>query len=220
MVVMATTIGDVVKVTVETRWWSLVQLNVYFYRLANSGAGDALSGLSTEFQSTVLAPFAATQLNSMPIQSVSLENIFSGDVLVDATPTPAAGTRVPSMDPAASFLSASVRLVRANNRVRNGRKAIIIPQEIDMQGQQLSAAFLALLNTYAATLDDVLVAGLVFDWEPVIVGRVLYTLPSGQNAYRLPSTQEEMGENFSPVIGAIVNNRVSTQNSRKYWIGV
>lgn len=217
---MASVIGDVVKVTVETRWWSLVQLNVYFYRLIDDGVGDPLTGLATEFQTVVLTPFAATQLNSMPIQSISLENIFSGDVYVDATPTPAAGTRIPSADPAASFLAASVRLVRANTRVRNGRKSIIIPQEIDMNGQQLSPAFLTLVNNYAATLDDTLLPGAIFEWRPTIVGRVAYTLPDGRTAYRLPASQAEMGDNYSDVVGAIVNNRVSTQNSRKFWIGV
>lgn len=217
---MAGSIGDIIQVTVTTIYGTVPALNVYYYQITDTPTATYLEGLSTEFQNVVLAAFAATQLTNTIIQSISLRNIFSGDELVDASPTPAAGTRTPTGDQLASFIACAIKLVRANARVRPGRKMLLVSLEGDIAGQFLAAGFVTLAQAYANTLDNNLDAGGIDLFVPTIVGRVLYTTPSGGTAYRLPESQAEMGDVFSPVAGVTVSNRVTTMNSRKFWKGV
>lgn len=216
---MATVIGDVAQVSLAAFVGTVIMRNVWYYRLVDDGVGDPLSGLADVFQSTVLAAYAATQYGATQFTSVSIENIFSGDVYEDNTPTPAAGTRTPNTAPTATFVSAMILMTRENNRVRHGRKYVYLGDEADIASNFIATGTLALLTTLANTFDDLLVAGLVFDWQPVIVGRVLYTTPSGGEAYRLPASQAEMSDNYSNIVNARVVNRVTTMNSRKFWKG-
>jgi len=217
---MAGTDGDIVQLTVKTIYGTVPALNVYYYQIVDVPTATYLEGLATEFQTIVLPTFAATQLTNTIIESISLRNIFSGDELVDASPTPAAGTRAPTGDQLASFIACAIKLVRANARVRPGRKMLLVSLETDIAGQFLSTAFTSLAQTYANTLDNALNAGGIDNFVPTIVGRVEYTAPSGRIAYRLPISQEEMADNYSPVAGVTVSNRVTTMNSRKFWKGM
>lgn len=218
---MAGTIGDVVQVTFAQIATSATMLNVYYYMIEDAPTSTYLTGLLTDFQSIVLTAYAGTQVSGTVFQSLRAVNIFSGDLLEDSTLSPSTGSRsIGATDVSASFMAAQIRLVRGNTRVRNGRKAVYLPLETDYSGNTISAGTQTLLNTYAATLDDQLDPGGIDLFTPVIVGRLAYTTPSGREAYRLPVSQAEMGDNWSPIIGAIVPVRVSTMNSRKYWRGI
>jgi hypothetical protein len=216
---MATT-GDVIQVSLKARNISNVVIrNVWYYRCTDAPGSDYLTGLSTDFQSTVLAPLAAIQPSDYVMESLTLLNIFNGDVLTDSTPTPAQGTRSVSGDRAPSFIAAEILLTRTNNRVRHGKKFISLPTESDIQGDAIVSGTLTLLNTLAATFDDVLFPGAVQHFTPVIVGRVPYTTPGGRAAYRLPGSIVEMDDNWSEVSSPRVVQRVTTMNSRKSWRG-
>lgn len=216
---MAGSTGDICRVSLKASSGVAVMRNVWFYRLADPGTAGYLDGLLTDFQTTVLAPYAASQTTSLTFTELVATNIFTGDEKIDVTPTPAAGTRTPAGDPSATFISAMIVLERQNARVRNGRKFIFLPQEGDLAGQNIIAGTLTLLTTLANAMAASINAGGVDLFVPAIVGRIPYTTSSGRTAYRLPVSQGEMGENYSLVDTARVINRVTTMNSRKFWRG-
>lgn len=220
MVAMAGTTGDVIQLTVTTNTLGNVALNVYYYKIEDTPTDTYLQGLVNEFMETVLTPFAATQTGNTTIVSIYAKNIFSGDEYTDSTPTPAAGTRTHSGDGCASFIACAIKLIRENARVRHGRKMIFVPLESDIVGNLFAGSFVTLATTYANSLDDSLDAGGIDLFVPVIVGRVPYTTSEGKEAYRLPVSQAEMADNWSEVGGALVINRVTSMNSRKFWRGM
>lgn len=220
VVAMTGNVGDVIQVTLAATWQAVQCLSVYYYRVVDAPTAGYLTGLSTEFQSQVLTAYAPTQIIGETFDSLRLLNIFTGDELIVGTLTPAGGSAAATGDMAPSFTAANIRLIRANARVRNGRKQVPLTRELDYVGNFLSAGIQTVLNTFAATLDNQLVAGGIDTFDPVIVGRVPYVTASGRTAYRLPSTIEEMGDNWSVVAGATLVNRVTTMNSRKFWRGV
>jgi len=220
MVAMAGVVGDVVKLTLEMHINTVQMRNIYFYQLEDVPTTGYLEGLVAEFVSVVLPSYRATQYPSYVFDTINALNIFSGDEYVHSLGTSIVGTRSPTTDGNATLLAAMIRLTRVNNRVRHGRKAIYIASEGDLSGDVLASAFLTLMNTHAATLDNVLGAGAFIDFfQPIILGRVPVETAGGIS-YRLPTSQEEMGDNFSIVGLPAVVNRVSTQNSRKFWVGI
>jgi len=216
---MAGNSGDICRVALEYTVGAVVNRNVFFYRLADPPTGGYLDGLLTEFQSQVLTPLAAVLTTSYTMVELVATNIFSGDEVIDVTPTPAAGTRTPSGDTLASFIAAMIIMERQNSRVRNGRKFIPIPLETDVAGPSFVAGTVTLLSNLAGGIDNQLNPGGTDTFDPVIVGRLPYTTSSGKTAYRLPASQAEMGDNYSIFDTARVINRVTTMNSRKYWRG-
>lgn len=216
---MAGNTGDIVRVSLKATSGVATMRNVWFYRVDDPPTAGYLDGLLTEFQSTVLAPYAATQITSFQMVELVASNIFTGDEKIDVTPTPAAGTRAPSGDPCATFIAAMIVLERQNARVRNGRKFVHLPQEGDLAGQNIIAGTLTLLTTLANAMAANLNPGGTDLFKPAIVGRKPYTTSSGKTAYRLPATQGEMGEDYSLVDTARVINRVTSMNSRKFWRG-
>jgi len=212
--------GDIVQVSLEMLWANItVMRNVFYYRVADPPTGSYLNGLDTDFQSVVLSQYAPTQGTAYTFTSVEYLNLFTGDVVTNVAPVPAAGTRTLSGDPSPSFMAAMIVLERGNNRVRNGRKFIFAPSEADVTGNGLAAGFLTLLGTLKNRLIQPIVAGGLDTFQPCIVGRIPYTTPSGKIAYRLPNSQAEMGDAYSDVTGGRVVNRTTTMNSRKYWRG-
>lgn len=216
---MAGVAGDICRVALKASMGIATVRNVFFYRLADAGTAGYLDGLLTEFQTSVLTPYANSQITSFTFTELIATNIFSGDEVVDVTPTPAAGTRAPSGDPLATFICAMIVLERQNGRVRNGRKFIPLPQETDAAGQNVIAGTVTLLTTLATGIAATLNPGGTDTFVPAIVGRFPYTTSSGKTAYRLPATQGEMGDRYSLVDTARLINRVTTMNSRKFWRG-
>lgn len=216
---MAGNVGDVMRVTVRAEISTSQFLNVFFYRLEDVPTATYLEGLLTEFQTVVLSKIAALEYTDYVFNGVVAENIFSGDILEDVTPTPAAGTRTATGDRLAYFNAGMILLPRQNARVRHGRKFMYLGYEQDAQGNQIASGTLTLLGNLAAVLDDVLAPGLTDNFAPVIVGRIAYTSPSGRTAYRLPTSQAEMGENWSYISTPRVINRCTTMNSRKQGRG-
>lgn len=217
---MTGNVGDVVQLTLSTTWQSVMCLGVYYYRVEDAPTAGYLAGLVTEFQAGPLTAYAPTQVIGVTFDSLRATNIFTGDELIDTSLSPAGGSAANTGEMSATMVAACIRLIRANTRVRNGRKQVPLTRELDSVGNFLSAGIQAALNTFAATLDNVLQPGGLDDFAPIIVGRVPYVTPSGRTAYRLPLTQEEMGDNWSYVVNTALVNRVTTMNSRKFWRGV
>lgn len=219
VVAMAGVSGDVCRVSLKYTVGSVVLRNIWFYRLDDPPTAGYLTGLLTEFQTAVLTPLAAALINTFTFTEIIASNIFSGDEVIDVTPTPAAGTRAPSGDTLAAFLAEMFVLERQNGRVRNGRKFIPLSLESDIVGSFVVAGTNTLVQAIATASAATLNPGGVDTFVPCIVGRIPYTTSSGRTAYRLPNTQGEMGDNYSLVSSARAINRVTTMNSRKFWRG-
>lgn len=216
---MAGVAGDIIQISLKGTISSSIFRNVWYYRLADPPTAGYVSGVLTEFQTTVLAPYAALLTTSWVFNELVAVNIFSGDIAVDVTPTPAAGTRTPSGDLLPRNTALMIVLERQNSRVRNGRKFVGIPLESDNAGDAPTAGFVTLATTLANACAATLNPGGTDTFNPAIVGRIAYTTSSGKQAYRLPSSQGEMGENYSLVDTARVIARTTTMNSRKFWRG-
>lgn len=219
MVAVAGTAGDICRVSLEYSNSLSTLRNVFFYRLDDPPTAGYLTGLLTEFKTQVLTPLAAWLTTPFTFTELVATNIFSGDEVVDVTPTPAAGTRTPSGDHFPAYVAVMLVLERQNSRVRNGRKFFPIPLEVDSANIALVAGSVTLLNAVANGMDNTLNPGGTDTFIPVIVGRVPYTTGSGRTAYRLPASQGEMGENYSLVSSCRVINRPTTMNTRKFWRG-
>ena len=216
---MAGNTGDICRVSLEYANGGVTNRNMFFYRLADPGTATYLDGLLTTFQTTVLTPLAAALCTAFTFTELVATNIFTGDEVIDVTPTPAAGSRAVSGDVLAPFISVMLILERQNSRVRNGRKFFPLSLETDVAGSFLVAGTVTLFNAVATGIQSDLNAGAVDLFQPAIVGRIPYTTATGKVAYRLPTSQGEMGENYSLVDTARVINRTTTMNSRKFWRG-
>lgn len=216
---MAGVAGDIIRVSLKGLTGAIVYRNVFYYQLQDPSSATYLAGLLTDFQTTVLTPYAAALTTAYGFTDLTATNIFSGDEVVDVTPTPAAGTRAVAGDSAPYFVAGLIVLERQNSRVRNGRKFAPLCLEADWSGNTIVAGHVTLLQNFANGIAADLNPGLVDLFKPCIVGRIPYTTTSGRVAYRLPASQAEMGNNFSLFNSARALNRVTTMNSRKFWRG-
>lgn len=215
---MAGSVGDIVQVHLRGQRGTAVWRLIFHYQMMDVPTPGYLTGLLTEFKTVVLTPLAATLGNVYTFVSLQALNIFSGDILEQTTFSPANGTRAGTTDTplqeAAMYL-----LARANNRVRHGRKMLPIPFKSDMTDPTFAVAYTTLAATLANAIKTDLNPGTVDLMTPTIVGRVKYTTPLGRIAYRLPVSQAEMSDKFSPVVDCRLINRPTTMNTRKFWRG-
>lgn len=218
---MAGTEGDIISVTLHSLWQSQVTEMVFFYRVEDTPTAGYLEGLATEFEDNGLPIFALAQSVNMEYVQLTVRNIFNLDEFVKSPLVPDDGTLSAGAD-LPSFMSANIKLVRSNARVRHGRKAFGGATENEIGGQQWETAYVALLQDCADWMAEEQIAGGVDFFKPVIVGRVFVPAdpPDIPNAYyRLPTSQVEMGDNWAYVISALASPFASTQRSRKLGHG-
>lgn len=220
---MAGVEGDIIQLSLVGSFLDEQFQNVHFYRLDDEGTINYLEGLCTEFESTVLPLYADVMSDGASYVELRAINIFSLDEHIESPLTPATGAISAGGDDLASFVSASIKLVRGNARVRHGRKSIAGMVEVSAQEQEWDSGFVASLQLLADGLAQTLIAGLVDNFKPVIVGRVktavLGTVPL-QYTYRLPTSQAEMDDEWAYVTSAVASPVITTMNSRKRGRGV
>jgi hypothetical protein len=221
-VVVTAVIGDIIRLTDTQTYLSQEVLNTYFFRVEDNPTAGYLTGLITEFKAVVFPAVRPLQHQLLLHESLTAENLFSGDFLESAvTPalagTNASGSTVDNALP--SYVALSFLLQRENSRVRNGRKSIAGVPDNNVSGNAVNLLTNE-LNAFAAVLDNTLIAGAGADqFRPVIVGRIPYLTASGRQAYRLPVSQVEMAANWSYVVSARPAFTISSQVSRKQGNG-
>jgi len=218
---MAGTTGDVIQLTDIQSYLGQEVLNIYYYILDDTGTAGYLDGILAEFDAAVVDDILPIQHQLLTHTALKAENIFSGDLLELPYATPRAGTRASatSIDNATpSYVAAVFSFKRQNSRVRNGRKSIGGLYEGDVSGNSISSLATA-LNTAAGAMEQDLFPGGVDLFHPAIIGRVPYTTPGGNPAFRLPVSQVEMDDNFSLVDQVQASYVVSTMNTRKVGRG-
>lgn len=218
---MAGTTGDVVQLTLVQEYLDQQVLNVHFYILDDTPTDTYLEGLCNEFVETVLPAYAAAQSGDLTYIELRALNIFSADEFVLAPLSITEGDVTGAS--LASFIAASIKLVRSNARVRHGRKAIAGMTEENAVQQEWTTTIVDLLQDLGDALASTLTAGLSDVFKPVIVGRVFVPAdpPDVPRAfYRLPESQVEMDDNWAYVISGLPSTHVTSENSRKLGHGI
>jgi len=218
---MAGTIGDIIQLVLRQTNQEQAQQNVFFYRVEDEPTEGYLEGLATEFNDNGLPLFADVQSTQVSYIEIACRNIFNEDEYVLSPLTTLTGT-LSSGGTVPSFVSANIRLVRGNARVRHGRKAIGGACEANMSGQVWDSTYLGSLQDLADWMATEQVAGATDTFKPVIVGRVLHEPDPPDHPeewYALPTSQSEMGLNWAYVISGLASTYVSTQRSRKLGHG-
>lgn len=212
--------GDVAKVTVSATYLGQVCQNVFFYRIQDAPTEGWKTGLASEFALQVLTEIRALQVDTYQYTGLQVINLFNAADLLEVPLTVAGTVAAATSVLLPSYVSLSFKLNRANALVRNGRKQIGGLMDGQIDGNNLTAAYVTAANDAAAAMALTLNPGLGVDvFIPVIVGRVGYTTSEGNDAYRLPESQAEMGANWSPISSAQFV-RPSTMNSRKVGHGI
>lgn len=181
-----------------------VQMNNIFWYTQSLGANDAAEELWTAFQDEVLPTIADMMVTTHLFDLLIVKAIFSDEAEYSAAPDPDAGTITASSDLASTYTCSSVRLLRTYTDTRSGWKRFGGLQEIDLIGNYLSSGYLTLLQDTADVLATAIGAFNFFG--PVLV-RPPGTYASG--------VQE--GWKYNPISSTVAVNRVTTQNSRKFF---
>lgn len=107
--------------------------------------------------------------------------------------------------------------LRLNSRaLRPGSKRIAgVPESANNGGVITDGTYLALMEAYRIQMKSILLSGILETFQPIVVKRVLYTVPDSspaREAYRLPENDGEFV--FGNVIECVTTARVSHQTSR------
>lgn len=212
--------GDILQLTNFSTYKEQMCLNVFHYRLEDVPAAGFLEGLATEFNADVLPTIKAIQSSQVHHIFQQVINLFNPLELfewpLNEFGTWAGSTSDTGLPP---FMANAFKLVRSNLTVRNGRKHFAGVDEAMSTGGAASAGLVALVDDVEAALAQELVAGAVDHFKPVIVKRVPYVTAEGNDSFRLPESQIEMGANWSYVAYADYRG-ISTMNSRKVGRGI
>lgn len=179
-------------------------INVFWY-VSQTGSEPSALAVSTAFQTKMSAARRACSNTSWSSAFMQVWNVNSLTNFGEFT-SYGAGTLSDGTQEAPRFMAASIRLLRTSKETRSGWKRLMGLTEGVLSTGTFTAGYLALLNTYAALLDDLLTAG-GETLSPCIVGK----------SYD-PDTGEENPPAvwlYNVIAGAAAVDRPTTQNSRK-----
>jgi hypothetical protein len=204
--------NDVYQVTDKSVFQGQECLNVYFFQERNLlGAPDA-SDMADAYIGQLLPLVLAAQLIDVVHTEVSVRNLFDpSDVHVVAMSEP--GDLIAGWQALPIFNAVGFRLVGDNGAVRNGSKRYCgLAEEEQTDGTIDLVGFIAALDDLATKLFDTLLFGVIEQFVPVVVKRLLV---GGE--YVLPAN---LGEAVvSSVIDAVWNPAITSQVSRKVGVG-
>lgn len=195
------------QITEHQSYSGSTPVNVFWYR-TNSAAVVTASVINTAFQtlvSTARRAISNPRWSSLTIEVLQVNSIDNfGEFSSYGAGTYSTGTT----EDAASMLAAPIRLFRSNLETRSGWKRCAGLSEGMLEGNTLTAAYLALVQTYADLLDNVLSAG-GESHTPVIIRKTRDPITK----VLLPAIDWI----YNPIGSAVALDRVSTQNSRKFY---
>ena len=204
--------GDVAQLVHYQTQFTQNVLNVYYFEAVTGGAD--LADLSAWFATNVVPAVKASQNTSVAHVKLELKNLFDNGE-VDDLALSGTGDKTATGQTIPEFLAASIRLLHNNGFVRSGWKRVCCGTEDEINGSAWDAALVADVEDIADFLINPLSPTLT-DWVHVVLQRVRVVDPvTGVVTYELPTAQgqSEIGYPTSYV----VSNRVTTQNSRKWY---
>jgi len=215
---MALNAGDIVRFSVQGTWFSQLILNVFHYRIVDAPtvgldimAGEFWTYVKTEWRN--LFSVGEVYFQSIMTEQLGGDREYFEFVIPIGERT---GTRSVASAYLPPFIAASVKLVPINRQVRPGAKRFVGACEADLNGAFWEASYLAVVQSLADRLDDTIPVVLGVDsLQPVIHGEA-------HDAYISPDTGEPVDalpERNIAIASVLVNNRVTTQNTRKIGYG-
>lgn len=203
---------DVYQIVDKSLFQGQECLNVYFYQARNVlGAPTALD-MSDAYIGQLLPAVLDIQNADLLHTEIRVQNLFDpADVHVEAISEPGVGGAGDDLMPI--FNSIAFRLVGDNGAVRNGAKRYAgLTEGQFTDGVVTGAGYIAVLDDLADLLFDTLLFGVIEQFVPVIVKRILVG-----SDYVLPSSLVEA--TLSSVIDAIWTPLATSQVSRKIGSG-
>ena len=195
------------EITEHQSYSGSVPKNVFWYR-TNSAAIVTASVINAAFQALVTTARRAASNPRWSSVTFEINQVNSLDNFGEFSSYGAGTYTTGTTEDAASMLCAPIRLFRTSKETRSGWKRLSGLSEGMLEGNTLTSAYLAIVQTYADLLDGVLSAG-GESHTPVIVRKT-----------RDPITKELLDPSlwiYNPVSSAVALDRVATQNSRKFY---
>lgn len=208
---MAISVGDILMISDVQTYLEQQMLNVYFYRVLSADVDADLENVAQAFELQVATEVAVVQHEGVSHPWIIVRNLTDG-ISIWEEPTTIIGTNAGgSAEP--SFTALGFRLNRSTAATRHGSKRIGGVPDSVIVGNGVASGTVTTLNDIATAMASNISidagAGVDFEAEPVIVGRV----PIGQpNAGQLDLTT------INPVASAQFV-RPTTQNTRKLGRG-
>lgn len=176
--------------------------NTYYYR-RSAGAGVAMAGLVTAFQTAVIAVQILAQSSRYLVNSIAAYRVDDpsavGAEVIDASVGAIATDSQPSLNTIVMEMLTATR-----GRAGRGRKFFAGVVEASTTDNLLTGAGLVLWQNLLAKLDDVLADGGGNSWTPCIVSRFYSTLNINPPVI--------YGDN---VLSLKLNKRISRMDKRK-----
>jgi len=203
---------DVYQVTDKSIYEGQECLNVYFFQARNVLGTPYAIDMADAFEGQLLPLVCAVQVDDVLHTELRVQNLFDpSDVHVRSISEP--GTGETTGDRLPIFAALPYRLNGDNGAVRNGSKRYTgVIEEWQNNGVITNAGFLTAMDALADGLSDTLLFGIIEQFVPVIVQRIL----SGGN-YVLPTSLGTAV--LSTVTDAIYSALISSQVSRKIGSG-
>ena len=204
--------GDVIQLTHRMNMASQDILNVYHFE-AVDGTAD-LSALASWFSTNVVPDVKVVQPDDVSHTALELFNLFDKGETYELG---LSGTGGGTGEPLPHFCSASIRLRHPDTGVRSGYKRVGPCEEVNQATGVWSGAMVALFENIGDHLINPL-SPVLATWAHVVVGRIKFIDPfDGKPKYRLPAHQGELTVGYPTSYEVSVN--VTSQNSRKLWVG-
>lgn len=178
--------------------------NVYWY-IQPSGAAIAAATIGASFNSNIVQPLTAIQVDSLTHVSIEVEQVNVVDnfaTVLNGEDGQLTGTALPS------FTALGARLVRTTKETRNGFKRIAGGREEDVSFNTWEASYIAAAVTATGAFDSILNPGGGSDLVPCIV-RQTKDPESGQ-------TLDTSFWQYNPISAVLLNPNPTSQVSRKF----
>lgn len=194
-------IGDVYQLVDDQRYLGQRVLNIYHY--VNRRESSNAQGLADGFVQDVL-PFI-TPCQSPNLEHVSVEVInLDDDTDFAQVAVNIPGNTAAAGDDMASFYALRIRLLRSSRAIRNGSKRYAGVLEGGVNSNSVGTVLLTPLSDLASALTNPVTAAPTGEFDLVLYGKVT------------PNRPEPI---VVDIDAAVADPFVTTQNSRKAWVG-
>lgn len=208
--------NDIYQVTVYERFGTGGEkVSTNYWYLAEDTNGSALN-LYNVFTDTdkILDGLLDLQGGQFQVDSVKVINLFSLTDFYEGQPG-GSGTGG-SVDELPIFNAINFTKKINTRGIRPGSLRVPgIWEAVQARGVISDSGYLTLVNSFRVALGNQLIGDADATYTPVVVGRIKYTVGTGEDAhdaYRLPENQGEA--NYGVVTTVLVNTRISHQTSR------
>lgn len=212
-------VGDLYQLTFKSHFAAKNMVNVFTYRQQNANTDPTTStpaALALAFAQDTLPLIEDVQITNVIYDTIEVINAFDPTEIYVTSSLPVANGSVTVTDIMAIFLAWEFRTQRQRRDIKRGYKRFSGLDESVVANNAPTAGMLTTLNALGTGMSTPIqysVFPLTPTFEPVIVKRIPYVTPEGNDAYRLPNSAVEMGSNYYAAV--FTYTRISTQNTRK-----